>query len=417
MIEGSVIAILILIGITSISLFIWRDILAPPIVLGTCWLAAFGLVYFIELSAGTILADQSIVIVLTGITAFVCASFSHQYWFRSRWRPFVSEKRSFAKSSFLTPVTVVLLLVVPVVFYKAVVLSQTGSTNGFLLNLRNALNYSPSQPGFGWMKYLFPLSLVTGVLWLQYYSEASKLGGLDLFFLFAGVLQAIVMLVLSTGRTSLLLFAVFSLILSSRKVRQKQLVVRIGLGFSGILLVFALIAQQLYKGFERDQNSGLVFIEGVGEMVMTYWAGGLVHFSDEVSNGSRYEMGRLTFRTAFAAAERAGMNVDVAPLVQAAGNDRFLPGNVYTAYYHYYEDWGALGVIIVLVCLGFFSNVVYQHYRQGRQYAVVAYGLLFYIILMQPFQEQLFSLTSQWIQVIGWFWLFQPDIKRHTQTR
>ena len=56
--------------------------------------------------------------------------------------------------------------------------------------------------------------------------------------------------------------------------------------------------------------------------------------------------------------------------------------------------------------LGSLHGWVFRQLKAGLPIIVVANALLFYALLMQFFQDQYFSLMSQWIQILFWTYLF-----------
>jgi oligosaccharide repeat unit polymerase len=80
--------------------------------------------------------------------------------------------------------------------------------------------------------------------------------------------------------------------------------------------------------------------------------------------------------------------------------------NVYTVFSPYYRDFGVVGVGLFLGVLGALHGWIFRQLKTGMPIIIVANALLFYALIMQFFQDQYFSLMSQWIQLLGWTYVF-----------
>jgi len=115
--------------------------------------------------------------------------------------------------------------------------------------------------------------------------------------------------------------------------------------------------------------------------------------------------GGLTFRTPLAVLRALGAPVAVPDLIQLFVK---VPAeiNVYTVFSPYYRDFGLVGVAIFMLLLGGLHGWIFRQLKTGMPIFIVANALLFYALLMQFFQDQYFSLMSQWIQILGWTYVF-----------
>ena len=115
--------------------------------------------------------------------------------------------------------------------------------------------------------------------------------------------------------------------------------------------------------------------------------------------------GGLTFRTPLAVLRAIGVPVAVPDLVQPFVK---VPAeiNVYTVFSPYYRDFGLVGIATFMLLLGSLHGWVFRQLKTGAPIIIVANALLFYALLMQFFQDQYFSLLSQWIQILGWTYVF-----------
>jgi oligosaccharide repeat unit polymerase len=114
----------------------------------------------------------------------------------------------------------------------------------------------------------------------------------------------------------------------------------------------------------------------------------------------------MTFRTPLAVLRFLGAPVEVPEMIQPNVTFASYLINVYTVFSPYYRDFGVVGVGLFLGVLGALHGWIFRQLKTGMPIIIVANALLFYALIMQFFQDQYFSLMSQWIQLLGWTYVF-----------
>lgn len=138
---------------------------------------------------------------------------------------------------------------------------------------------------------------------------------------------------------------------------------------------------------------------------LSYFLMPIAAFDHLVNSDLPATWGGLTFRTPLAVLRALGASVQVPDLLQPFVK---VPAetNVYTVFSPYYRDFGLVGIAFFMFLLGSLHGWVFRQLKAGLPIIVVANALLFYALLMQFFQDQYFSLMSQWIQILFWIYLF-----------
>ena len=219
----------------------------------------------------------------------------------------------------------------------------------------------------------------------------------------------------STGRTYFLLLC--CLILGAampRSLRGKSAVA--ALVIIGGAVAFFLMAW--IQGRLNNHDSYFIHSPMVG-MLMSYFLMPMAAF-DHLLNADLPAMwGTLTFRTPLAVLRSLGSSIAVPDLAQPFVK---VPAeiNVYTVFSPYYRDFGLYGVVIFMFLLGGLHGWVFRQLKAGLPIFIVANAILFYALFLQFFQDQYFSLLSQWIQILFWTYLFNklgplPLIKRQDE--
>lgn len=201
---------------------------------------------------------------------------------------------------------------------------------------------------------------------------------------------------LSTGRTFVLLLACIGLAAampasSHRRWRIGAAALLLG---SAAFFVLPWLQGRFFLGDKAFQS-----------MVLSYFFMPMAAFDHLLNAGMPTTQGGMTFRTPLAVLRALGASVAVPDLMQPFIK---VPAeiNVYTVFSPYYRDFGLSGIALFMLLLGGLHGWVYRQLKSGNPVIVVANALLFYALLMQFFQDQYFGLMSQWIQIIGWIYLF-----------
>lgn len=195
---------------------------------------------------------------------------------------------------------------------------------------------------------------------------------------------------LATGRTFVLLLFVLIFV----ALRAKGIVSRRGAIF------FALPAVAFFFVITPLLAGRLVI--DIVDYFLLYFVAPLSNFNWGI-NGmfSCCTNGEMVFRTIFAVLSKIGFDVQVIDLIQPWADTK-LGGNVYTVFMPYYRDFGILGVVGFMFSFGFVHSWVAKQATGDNPLAVFVNGILFYALVMQFFQDQYFSLLSQWVQMIFW---------------
>lgn len=151
--------------------------------------------------------------------------------------------------------------------------------------------------------------------------------------------------------------------------------------------------------------SSQTFQSSPGLQAKMYSIAPLGAFDYLVNSNPPKTLGQMTFRTPLALLRALGIPVEVPDLIQPYALSR-IPVNVYTVFSPYYRDFGFVGVGFFMLLLGSLHGWIFRHLNTGSPTIIVANALLFYALLMQFFQDQYFSLMSQWIQILGWTYAF-----------
>lgn len=238
---------------------------------------------------------------------------------------------------------------------------------------------------FGFWGYFLNISYVVTVFFIiSIRSRADCL--LATFFFLISLGYAFI----ATGRTFLILLLVVSLTaLLARGV------IKFG---SAIGFLLAATAAVFFISPLLSGRVGMSFID----YFLLYIGAGASNF-DWGINGifECCSYGEIVFRSIFAILSKAGFDFRVVDLIQPVADTR-LGGNVYTVFMPYYRDFGVVGVVIFMTFIGCFHSYVDRLSRLGNPLAVLVNGILYYALLMQFFQDQYFSLLSQWVQMIFW---------------
>ncbi|MCF8150204.1 MAG: oligosaccharide repeat unit polymerase [Sulfuritalea sp.] len=136
-----------------------------------------------------------------------------------------------------------------------------------------------------------------------------------------------------------------------------------------------------------------------------YFLSAVAAFDHLVNLGEPGTGGSNIFRTLLAVLRALGLPVEVPELIQPYVSIPFVT-NTYTVFSPYYRDFGLYGVGFFMLLLGSLHGWIFRQLKSVIPIIMVANALLYYALIMQFFQDQYFSLMSQWIQILGWTYLF-----------
>lgn len=261
-----------------------------------------------------------------------------------------------------------------------------GGGGSWYENLRHnlILKYGGS---FGFWGYFLGLSYAVTVYFVVSISSRRDIALASFSFIIS-----LVYAFLATGRTFVLLLFVLLFV----ALRAKEIISRKG------LVLFALPSAAFFF-VVTPLLAGRLVMDMV-DYFLLYFVAPLSNFNWGM-NGifACCTHGDMVFRTIFAILSKFGFDVRVVDLIQPWAQTK-LSGNVYTVFMPYYRDFGFLGIAGFMFLFGMVHAWVARQATENNPLAMFISGILFYALVMQFFQDQYFSLLSQWIQMI--FWMF-----------
>ncbi len=294
------------------------------------------------------------------------------------------------ETTFLRPLLFWLaLLALPAFVMRGIAIAQTAElTDSTFINLRLALtNEDGDLQSYGAFAYLIAVACTSAMVELA----ASRRRSFDLKFWIA-LAVAVCYTLSSAGRTALffLLIALSFIALLQRRVKPLQM-----LGVFGVVasLTFIGIGMLLNKIGSDLPNANAL---GALDSFALYLLSGLAAFDLTSQQPRALGLGVEVFRSIPAVLSTLGFKVEVVSTIK-----EFVyvpePTNVYTVFYPYARDFGALGVIAFLALLGGVHALLYRSAQQGNPRSLILYATSMYPLFMQFFDDQYFSLMSMWI--------------------
>jgi oligosaccharide repeat unit polymerase len=302
---------------------------------------------------------------------------------------------------------IIVLIALYFVYDKAVSLAGGDDVFSILGFIKLRRSLTGEGGGFGYLAYFFVLAFVLSSLRLQsYLDKASGLLGL-----IASTAASLLYVYLSTGRTFVLFFAsimFFPLIMRGFiKVR--------GLLVSALLVacLFVFVAAMTTKGI----SMGAGFSQNLGsflDSLRAYTIAPILALSGLMGDEVAFDFGLNTFRSVIAVFYALGMSGD--PPVSLIKDYSFVPDptNVYTVYEVYFRDFSYPGLLAPLIFLMIHWALYVRAHRIGGIW-IFYYAASAYPLLMQFFQDQYFSLLSQWVQIGFWYWIFVRSEDRRVE--
>lgn len=380
---------------------IQRDPASPGVVHGAIWLL-ISLGYVLFLGDLSVFSSQTLMILLVGIATF---SIGIQLGGRITGTGVYRDEYA-AKRLPLPPIMVAVSAIgLAMMLHKAFqympidqATSWFGGAGSWYAGLRNNLNSSQAKGSFGFAGYLLNFSFA-GTAYLVLYARRLHLTP----WLWPSILLSLGFAFLSTGRTHLVLLGCMLIGSAMPTDRSKRLLLVLSLPLFGAAALFlaTLLGGRLTTTSIETLLASLAHTQLKGYILTAVGA-----FDILVNSGLPSTGGSMTFRTPLAVLRFLGVPVEVPEMIQPNVTFASFPINVYTVFNPYYRDFGVAGVGLFLGALGALHGWVYRQMKSGIPLFIVANTLLFYALLMQFFQDQYFSLMSQWIQILGWTYVF-----------
>lgn len=378
-----------------------RKPFSPGVVHGVLWLL-IGLGYALALGEAGMVSTRALSIMLTGIAAFslgihLGAGIS---------APIAVPQTAHRAVSVSMPAVIVVVSAIGLAMmlnraFEYMPPSQAtswfGGAGSWYAGLRNNLN-AQWKGSFGLAGYVLNFSFA-GTVYLIL--RAKRIRG-DAW-LWLSVAMSLGFAFLSTGRTHLVLLGCMIIGAAMPTSRRKRLVLAllIPLAAGATLFLVTLLAGRLTTTSSETLIASLVNTQLKGYILTAVGAFDIFVNSDLPGTG-----GRMTFRTPLAVLQFLGFPIDVPDVLQPNVTFASFLINVYTVFYPYYRDFGVIGIGLFMVSLGTLHGWVFSQLKTGLPIFIVANSLLFYALLMQFFQDQYFSLMSQWVQILGWTYVF-----------
>jgi oligosaccharide repeat unit polymerase len=251
--------------------------------------------------------------------------------------------------------------------------------------------------GYGWLAYFLSMSYVVSSVSVILF----KFRKMNLFRLMISLMVSLSYAYLSTGRTSILLFFTLHLLplVLMKQIKLKGLIVGTGALVTSIIFIAMMTAKGISSEKGLSDNAS-----GFTENLRGYTIAPLLACSGLVEKSPPPTLGDNTFRTFTAILHKAGFAAEAHP---ASTHDyAYVPDatNVYTVYEVYFKDFGYFGFGFVAL----FSIFYFYLYRQMKTYGgmyLFLYSVACYPLAMQFFQDQYFSLLSQWVQFFVLYWV------------
>lgn len=201
----------------------------------------------------------------------------------------------------------------------------------------------------------------------------------------------IITLILTTGRTFILLFAV--LFLAQWLISHKGILTY---RYAVMLLVFGLV---IFLGFGFAMNK-VAHSGNYMDPVLVYMGGGIIAFNEWIiSFDGDFTYGVRTLNPILSFfSEHSDRSSIVEEFI-----DKPIRTNVYTFLRFSYEEFGFLFLSIMSFFIGATSRRTWVLLITGRSW--LHYGVMLYIIVLMPFQDQVLSIWPTWFTLYCFYLL------------
>ena len=183
------------------------------------------------------------------------------------------------------------------------------------------------------------------------------------------------------------------------------------LGFAALSIVVVMALMSLTKPWTQGP-SGYSATEGA----WMYIAGPLATFDYAVYHPEKFEdqPAAVFAQVLTPLSELQLVHYRTWMEVDGQKTDRFVfvpfPGNVYTAYKPYYEDFGTIGCIAAFALFGFMEGRLFYCAIRGNSYAVFLLAYLSIALMFSTFDDYYHSLSRHlniMVFAIGYFWIMK----------
>lgn len=387
------VSLLVCFLITIFNFFVWRDIKSPSVLHALLWTSILALHSFVSHGLFPLRFETHLIVIFSMLLFSLGSIFS-----LTIFKNMGCKTKSFCvlpKNNIIKFYLYIAFIGLPFFILRAYDLASHGSTGNFLIDVRLSLTGGLSSQGYGTLGYLVPIAFSCFYLLLLNKKRSLK-SPLIICTFFMCLLYSI----LSTGRTFLFLLFIPSLFILAL-TRAKYLTIKKNIIFvGGLFIVFVVFGSFLGK-LGSD-------LHGLLSIFWIYLLGGITAFQELFSNQDIFTYGNYSFRTFYAIFKKIGFDVDVQNLIQKYVHIPY-PTNVYSVFSSYFLDFGIYFVFIAQFIFGLFHSCLFLLSKKKNLYAILIYSLSMYMLFMQFFQDQYFSLLSQWI--IYGFILLLPFVR------
>jgi oligosaccharide repeat unit polymerase len=373
------------------------NVLYPPFLFSSIWLADLLLYFFRRLtnfisidmiSMGTLLY-LLIAVILYSSFGYFLQKFTEKRFFKLIGPPVLSIRS-------IRLIFLLCLILLPFMLYSGYHYAVNNLImDNYLATLKNSHSIDKKEEQ-GILKYGLVIAIV--MFHNVYYNFLNFDKRSVLFFILACIIISINIL-LTGGRTYLLLIVSIYLSLKINSRALKMEFFRIVLFFLIIFVVIGVLLGKIGDTNSGSIGSGIV-LEGI-EAAVVYFVGGLVAFDKFLMSNIEYSFGTETFRSIVIILNKIGISdFKEVTLVQPYVNIPF-EFNVYTIYYHYVKDFG---IIFSLLFVSFISLVSVYVYNMARvkksRFSLLLFAIIIYANIMSVFQENFVTLLPFYFYLI-----------------
>jgi oligosaccharide repeat unit polymerase len=389
--------------LTAFNYILGKHFLYPPFVFSFIWLVV--LLLYMSVKFPIIpLSLTTLLLVLAGAVSYTVGALAVNLKRYSILRP---TKTSYYERTGIKN----LLFFVPFVLLPFYVLKgfQLAHSSGVGRNLFFDIRYevAVNHGTYGGIGYAVPVAYFVLFIHLIRTNSRETVSKLKIISLvFCDVIYAF----FSTGRTYFILLIVGAIATSfimGRRLRIRNIIMFL----CAAVISFTVLAVLTDKGYTPGHN----LTSNVGSITQAfkiYIVGGLGAFQYMQEYLRPSYAGADIFRTVIQILHKFGIATNAPNLVQPYAYIPF-PFNVYTFFGTYFEDFGAIGILVASFLFGLIQTNLFHRARKGDPLYIYLFALLLYPLIMVFFEDQYMSLLSEWIQ----FWMYGFVYYRLLNTR
>ncbi|HFK1789143.1 O-antigen polymerase [Bacillus pacificus] len=393
--------IFIMLVITAISLYIFKDVLSPAFLFCLPWILSFiGLTMSDYLESPT---SFMYLYIILGAIIFIIG-FGLAMVNTNLGRRYVASAEIYAFKPVMFKLLILFeALITLYLYYIHYVYVRGHYTISIYQSVRQGLaNDTLVIPGY--LNYARSIIIILAVCMLIMYfniQEGQKKEYRKILII--QLVLAILNLSLTMTRNGILMSTLPMLIsfLICKNFNNRQ-TLKYAMRFLILFLVFFSVIAIMKVSYltQYDTYSSLLM-----NQFALYMSGSLVAFEKLVASSSDYLYGQNTFRFLYAifhklfgTGEAQGLVQDTVAISDKQGT------NVYTFYQYYFKDFGLLYALLVQFFIGIFHGILYRKMLSKRPINIFFFSIMIYPLVMQFFQDQYISLFSTWLQhlVVGW---------------